>query len=647
VLSQAVTPSALPRFPELGERFGTFRLRSILGQGGAARVYLAQDDDLGGVERALKVSPDRGDEPSIQGRLDHEHIVPVLSVTRSVETGLRGLCMPYRPGLSLDKVIRRIDPAARPRRARVLWDELVDLVGAGRGESPEDPDWHGFPVRGSYADGVAWLGATLARALGHAHRRGIFHRDVKPANVLLTLRGGPQLLDFNLAHDPHAPHQAEAALRGGTLPYMAPEQLDAFLDPERWESVGAAADLYGLGLVLRELLTGRRPEAPDQRDLPLPRVISGLRDRRREPAPSLRAANPDVPAALDAIVRRCLAFDPADRYPTAEALAEDLERLVRRRTSPLAESYSQAKAAARLAAGAGATLAVAAVASARRHRRALAVAAVVAASVWLAPYLVDRYRYLQARSFFNRAILHAKNEEREAAFEDFERARQIKPQIIQDALNPRAQEPGLRRLFAVVGHKAGEHNDYESARAYLARAIAITKPLAAPRSQEELARLYHSRGYWSLVVGQYYRHELAKVYRSRGYWSIQLGLQVQNKALTERAGRDAGYVAARSYYGQALADLIAHRQAGGKTDAWFHTYYGQAMMGLGDAASHFDDYKTSVKCYREAKAEFEAAKAQNPPDRKILDGLLDEVDTRLKLDEPSLPKQAVADGRTR
>jgi len=91
LLSQVVGPApAPPRFPEPGERFRWFHLRSILGQGGAARVYLADDEELGGRRVALKVSPDRGEEPSILGRLDHAHIVPVLSVAREPETGLRG-----------------------------------------------------------------------------------------------------------------------------------------------------------------------------------------------------------------------------------------------------------------------------------------------------------------------------------------------------------------------------------------------------------------------------------------------------------------------------------------------------------------------------------------------------------------------------
>ncbi|RUL88875.1 serine/threonine-protein kinase [Tautonia sociabilis] len=327
MLSQAVgvPPGTPPRYPEPGEHFLRFRLRSVLGQGGAARVFLADDEELGGRLSALKISSDRGEEPSIMGRLQHPHIMPVFNVVRDEETGLRGLCMPYRPGRPLDQVIRRMEkiPPAR-RSARTLLEAAA----------PEDlsvkVEWPGFPRRGSYVDACCWLGAALADALGHAHSRGIMHRDVKPANILLSATEGPQLLDFNLAHDPNAPDRAESALRGGTLPYMAPEQLEAFKDPDRWKEVGPSADLYALGLVLRELITGDRPEAPPP-DLPLPRAINDLLAARVDGWPPVRSANPQASHALDSVLRRCLAYHPADRYRSASELSDDLRAVLSRR----------------------------------------------------------------------------------------------------------------------------------------------------------------------------------------------------------------------------------------------------------------------------------------------------------------------------
>ncbi len=272
LLSQvAASPVIAPRFPEPGDHFQEFAIQSMLGQGGAARVYRARNDLLGGREFVLKVSPDRGPEPSIMGRLDHEHIVPVYYVLVQPETCLRGLVMPYRPGLPLDDVIRRIKLSGlRSSGARVFADILIDAnenPPESRDERVPGPrtdvevssvspggllKWEGFPRTGTHAQGVAWIIAALARALAHAHGRDIQHRDIKPANILLTLENGPQLLDFNLAHDLNAVGEAAAALRGGTLPYMAPEQLVAFLDPLCWERVGPKADVYSLGLVMHE-----------------------------------------------------------------------------------------------------------------------------------------------------------------------------------------------------------------------------------------------------------------------------------------------------------------------------------------------------------------------------------------------------------
>jgi hypothetical protein len=111
---------------------------------------------------------------------------------------------------------------------------------------------------------------------------------------------------------------------------MAPEQIAAFLDPARWDQVGAAADIYSLGLVLRELLTGRPPELPDETQTRC-RALADFLDRRACLDLSIRQINPAVPHALGAIVARCLEYDPEARYPDAGALAVDLERFLQHR----------------------------------------------------------------------------------------------------------------------------------------------------------------------------------------------------------------------------------------------------------------------------------------------------------------------------
>src|SRR5271157_2961226 len=255
--------SVNPDFPEVGDQFEEFQLVALIGKGGSSRVFLARDLSLGGKRVVLKVSLDRGQEPKTQGALDHPHIVPVHAVAFQPDEGLRGLSMPYRPGLPLDEIVKRVRPAERPKLARILWDVTVDGTSAVapahpqeqhaslRRREPTGDRWNGFPVNGTYAQGAAWIAMILARALHYAHGMQTFHRDVKPGNILLTRDHGPQLLDFNLAESPHAAHQAESAMLGGTLPYMAPEQIEAFLNPDLWGKVGARSDIYSLGLVLR------------------------------------------------------------------------------------------------------------------------------------------------------------------------------------------------------------------------------------------------------------------------------------------------------------------------------------------------------------------------------------------------------------
>lgn len=341
----ASTPRRAMHFPEPGECFRKFRLCSELGRGGVARVYLARDDQLGGRKYALKLSPDHGEEPSIQGRLDHPHIVAVTHVEYEPETGLRGLFMPYWPGLPLNQVIDRIDPArARPRTSKALWFSLGAPVGDEQEiEKAGRPDWKDYPHRGSHADAVAWVGLKLAEALAHAHARGIIHRDIKPANILLTRRGGPLLLDFNLAHASSHAEEADTASRGGTLPYMAPEHLRAFLHPETWDQVRPQADLYSLGLVLRELLVGEPPPTPAL-GLSANRAVHEMLDIREGPPPApLRGLSPSIPHALEAILARCLSPAPADRYPDADSLVEDLRRLLERRPLAFARNPSRSE----------------------------------------------------------------------------------------------------------------------------------------------------------------------------------------------------------------------------------------------------------------------------------------------------------------
>jgi hypothetical protein len=173
-------------------------------------------------------------------------------------------------------------------------------------------------ARMSYLDAVAWVIARLAEGLAHAHRRGIRHYDLKPANVLLGGDGQPMLLDFNLAHDVSAGKREQL---GGTLLYMAPEQLEEVRDqaPGR---VTERSDLFSLGVIFYELLTGQHP-------FPLSgqaNKVAAALDLRRKGPPAVRTINPNVSPAIEAVVHKLLEPDPARRYQSAEQLWTDLDR---------------------------------------------------------------------------------------------------------------------------------------------------------------------------------------------------------------------------------------------------------------------------------------------------------------------------------
>ena len=175
-------------------------------------------------------------------------------------------------------------------------------------------------------EGVIAIGAAVARGLAHAHERGVVHRDVKPANVMVNQRGEVKIFDFGIAQratdEPEAltPLRLENAAAFGTPAYMSPEQILG-------ENVDGRSDIFSLGVVLYQLVCGARPfERGDAAD----RRPSAHRIRRDPPIPLHRRA-PDVPLALERIVMRAIEKLPADRFQSAEAIAEELEELVQSR----------------------------------------------------------------------------------------------------------------------------------------------------------------------------------------------------------------------------------------------------------------------------------------------------------------------------
>jgi serine/threonine protein kinase/Flp pilus assembly protein TadD len=337
-LAEAVT-----RMPQAGNRFLGFRLVRELGRGAFGRVFLAEQRELADRPVVLKIASDLGGEPQLLARLQHTNIVPIYSVHHA--RPFQAVCMPYLGALTLADVFRELASRGMlPASGRDLFSTLFDRQRAtartgepgsslGKGgsttESPGEPAPEPGPARPtlemlerfSYVQSVLWVTARLADGLGHAHERGILHRDLKPANVLLTDDGTPMLLDFNLSEDTRLRTSPSAAAIGGTLPYMAPEHLDAFEGKGR---VDERSDLYALGLICYQLLTGRQPYTASKG--PLHQRIAHLRAERLKGPPEVRCWNRSVSPAVEAIVRHCLEPDPARRYQSASQLREDLER---------------------------------------------------------------------------------------------------------------------------------------------------------------------------------------------------------------------------------------------------------------------------------------------------------------------------------
>jgi serine/threonine protein kinase/predicted Zn-dependent protease len=333
----------LCRFPKTGEEFLGFHLISELGRGAFGRVYLARQSTLAQRPVALKVALDIGTESQTLAQLQHTHIVPVYSVHRAGNH--QAVCMPYCGAVTIADVVR--DLRAQPERPRSGLDLLRLLPIKPRPAGAPVPEGPSEPVRAElgklrYAEAVLWLGTRLAAGLHHAHERGILHRDVKPANVLITDEGLPMLLDFNVSEDVKQ-RGASAAMVGGTLPYMAPEMLAAFEEDDGSRGQrgkghssrppgDGRSDIWSLGLVLFELLTGRFPYtsvrlpagSTDERGL-APVLALMLQERRSGP-PCPRQVDPSLSPATAAIIRHCLEPDSARRYPSAQALQEDLER---------------------------------------------------------------------------------------------------------------------------------------------------------------------------------------------------------------------------------------------------------------------------------------------------------------------------------
>jgi len=261
-----------------------YRIMRKLGAGGMANVYLAEDQELGR-RVAIKILNDRhaGDEQFIErfrreaknaAGLSHPNIVSIYD--RGEAEGTYYIAMEFLDGRSLKELI------------------------LSRGPAP-------VSVAVDYA-------RQILAALRFAHRNGLVHRDIKPHNVLVDPEGHVKVTDFGIARAGASQMTEEGSIIG-TAQYLSPEQA-------RGTQVDQTSDLYSLGIVLYEMLTG---EVPFSGDSP---VEIAMKHLSAVPSP-LREKRPDVPKSLELVVLRALAKDPAARYQTAEDMDADLERVAR------------------------------------------------------------------------------------------------------------------------------------------------------------------------------------------------------------------------------------------------------------------------------------------------------------------------------
>lgn len=319
----------LPTFHS-GERVDDFELLTQLGKGAFAQVFLARQVSM---ERlvALKISAHKGSEPQTLAQLDHANIVRVFDQRVAKDPEARLLYMEVVPGGTLQEVVRRVRVAEKQQRTGRLLLECVDQNLGGSGvTSPTNSSNRHWIAGASWPMVVCQLGVQLAEGLAYAHEKGVLHRDIKPANVLLTPEGAPKLADFNVSYNGGRADESPEDTFGGSLVYMSPEQLQA-CHPVLGGSpqlVRGSSDVYSLGVMLWELLTGKRPFEDEPKDSSgeLARIQRMIDQRHYADFGKLAEQLPtDCPESLRQVLLRCLQPRKEERYSTAEEASRELQ----------------------------------------------------------------------------------------------------------------------------------------------------------------------------------------------------------------------------------------------------------------------------------------------------------------------------------
>jgi serine/threonine protein kinase len=283
--SVAVDPA--PRAPsEQGEGLiGTllaerYEIIELLGQGGMGAVYKARDTELERLVALKLIRPELASNPEILRRFKQELILAREVTHRNVirifdlgqAKGIKFITMEYVEGRDLRAVLRD--------RGNIPTDETVEII------------------------------AQVCRALEAAHAAGVVHRDLKPQNIMLDAKDRVYVMDFGIAHSLEAPGMTQTGALMGTPEYMSPEQARA-------TKVDARSDLFSLGIIFYEMLTGI---SPYKADTALATLLKRTQERPQPPAD----LDPTIPKAISDAVMKCLEIDRDQRYSTATEILEDL-----------------------------------------------------------------------------------------------------------------------------------------------------------------------------------------------------------------------------------------------------------------------------------------------------------------------------------
>ena len=322
ILSKLKTPKFEP-----GMTIDDFDLLSELGRGSFAAVFLARQNSMQRLV-ALKISADQGVEGQTLAQLDHPHIVRVYDQRVFGEPPVRLMYMQYIAGCSLKEVIDGVDwPKDEQFQNGEPFIRALDRELDGRGEPiPVQSDNRNWIAGSQWHQVVSRLGSQLAGALAYSHSQGVLHRDIKPANVLVDLHGYPKLVDFNVSFSSEVPGTTAAAYFGGSLAYMSPEQLEACgHEFDRTpDTLNETADIYSLGVLLYELLTGDRPFSNDDIKEELSFMKRQVEVRRHGMDGSKSRVQECENELLVEAIGRCLAPDPVDRFQKAGSLRQQL-----------------------------------------------------------------------------------------------------------------------------------------------------------------------------------------------------------------------------------------------------------------------------------------------------------------------------------